>query len=131
MVVIGRNWTFMSFSWNATEWRFPATVSPARSGNPSSRLETKKRDFPKSNVGKLNSVKPGIVQKARGGGWAACFVEKEGACLILKENLPGALVANPIGRKTHVSAPKRYRVCHNSDKVCQNEEWKLAQKARP
>ena len=56
----------------------PATVSLARSGNPSSRLETKKRDFPKSNVGKLNSVKPGIVQKARGGGWAACFVEKEG-----------------------------------------------------
>ena len=49
----------------------PATVSLARSGNPSSRLETKKRDFPKSNVGKLHSVKPGIVQKARGGlGWA-------------------------------------------------------------
>jgi hypothetical protein len=79
----------------------PATVSLARSVNPSSRLETKKGDFPKSNVGKLKSVKPGIVQKARGGGWAACFVEKEGAYLILKENLPGALVANPkAGRRT-------------------------------
>ena len=66
------------------------------------------------------------------GGWVGpCFAEKEGAYLILKENLPGALVANPIGRKTYVSAPKRYRVCHNSDKVCQNEGWKLAQKARP
>jgi hypothetical protein len=47
----------------------PATVSLVRSGNPSSRLETKKRDFPKSNVGKLNSVKPGqssdIGQKAQ------------------------------------------------------------------
>jgi hypothetical protein len=41
----------------------PATVSPARSGKPSSRLETKKRDFPKSNVGKLNSVKPGNCSK--------------------------------------------------------------------
>jgi hypothetical protein len=59
----------------------PATVSLVRSGNPSSRLETKKRDFPKSNVGKLNSVKPGIVQKARGG-WVACFAEKEDAYLI-------------------------------------------------
>src|SRR5438445_6308239 len=84
----------------------PATVSLVRSGNPSSRLETKKRGFPKSNVGKLNSVKPGIVQKARGGGWAACFVDKESAYLILKENLPGALVANLIGRKRHVSTPK-------------------------
>jgi hypothetical protein len=109
----------------------PATVSPARSGKPFSRLETKKRDFPKSNVGKLNSVKPGIVQMARGGELAGYFAEKEGAYLMLKENLPGALVANPIGRKTHVSTPKRYRVCHNSDKVCQNEGWKLAQKARP
>jgi len=109
----------------------PATVSLARSGKPSSRLETKKGDFPKSNVGKLNSVKPGIVQKARGGGWVACLAEKDGAYLILKEDLPEALVANPIGRKTHLSTPKRYIVCHNSDKVCQNEGWKLAQKARP
>jgi len=69
----------------------PATVSPARSGKPFSRLETKKGDFPKSNVGKLNSVKPGIVQKARGGGWVACFAEKEGAYFMLKENLPGGL----------------------------------------
>lgn len=61
----------------------------------------------------------------------ACLAEKEGAHLILKEDLPEALVENPIGRKTHVSAHKRYVVCHNSDKVCQNEGWKLAQKARP
>src|SRR5207244_6236339 len=36
----------------------PATVSLARSGKTFSRLETKKRDFPKSNAEKLNSVQP-------------------------------------------------------------------------
>ena len=46
----------LSKVWAVFAGALPAIVSLARSGKPSSRPETKKGDFPKSNVEKLNSA---------------------------------------------------------------------------
>jgi len=63
-------------------------------------------------------------------GTAPCpYVDNEGTGRNGPAILPGPGIS--IGRKTQVCTPKRYKVCHNSDKVCQNEGSKLTPKRHP